>query len=330
MKNILVLGATGNIGIYLVDYLCSHLDRNTYGIIPSGRRNTAYFDRFGLSYVQCDIQIKDELCSKIDWKSIFAVVDLAGILPARMEGYCPQDYIDINVTGTLNVLECCRKYHVEKILFTQSWADYLGYLGEIEVFHPYMEKNYNYTGDHAIYALSKGMAVDMIRHYHEEYGLKNYVFRLPNIYMYKPEDQYFLNGELHTSSYRLMINHAIHGEDIELWGNPNAGKDIVYVKDFCQMVYKAILANNSGGIYNVGTGIKTTMQEQIDGIIDVFCPPDRKSRIIYCPDKRSCDNFIMDIENARQELGYEPQYGYLQYLNDFKSEMQNTDRFKNL
>ena len=62
------------------------------------------------------------------------------------------------------------------------------------------------------------------------------------------------------------------GENIELWGNPNFGKDIIYVKDLCQMIFKSLFTNKETGIYNAGTGVKTTMQEQIEGIIKVFSP----------------------------------------------------------
>lgn len=53
-----------------------------------------------------------------------------------------------------------------------------------------------------------------------------------------------------------MIDRASRGEDIEMWGNPDAFKDILYIKDLCQMMYKALFANVEGGTYNAGTGIK--------------------------------------------------------------------------
>ena len=50
-----------------------------------------------------------------------------------------------------------------------------------------------------------------------------------------------------------MIDVASKGENIELWGNPDAFKDILYIKDLCQMMHKAILSGANGGTYNAGT-----------------------------------------------------------------------------
>ena len=123
-------------------------------------------------------------------------------------------------------------------------------------------------------------------------------------------------------SYRYIIQRAIEGKDIEMWGNPNFGKDIIYVKDLCQMIFKSLWVNINTGTYNAGTGIKTTMREQIEGIIKVFSPKDNPSKIIECPNKKDCDDFVMDIQNAKEELGYEPEYDYLKYLEDYKKEMK--------
>ena len=112
-----------------------------------------------------------------------------------------------------------------------------------------------------------------------------------------------------------------------MWGNPDFGKDIVYVKDLCQMVFKAMMTNKvETGQYNAGTGIKTTMREQIEGIVKVFSPKDNPSKIINCPEKRDCDDFVMDISNIKEDLGYEPEYDYISYLEDYKKEM-NLNRF---
>lgn len=94
-------------------------------------------------------------------------------------------------------------------------------------------------------------------------------------------------------------------------------------------MYKALFANIDGGTYNAGTGIKTTLQEQIQGMIDVFSPPNAKSHIIYKPEVSNFTNFVMDIENAKVDLGYKPEYTYLKYLKDYKKE-QGLKRFDDL
>ena len=88
------------------------------------------------------------------------------------------------------------------------------------------------------------------------------------------------------------------------------------------MIFKSLWTNRETGTYNAGTGIKTTMREQIEGIIKVFSNKDKMPKIIECPEKRDCDDFVMDIQNAKDDLGYKPQYDYIAYLEDYKREME--------
>jgi UDP-glucose 4-epimerase len=88
------------------------------------------------------------------------------------------------------------------------------------------------------------------------------------------------------------------------------------------MIYKSLFVDRSTGIYNAGTGIKTTMRQQIEGMIEVFSNGNKKSKIIECPEKRDCDDFVMDIQNIKDELGYVPEYDYITYLKDYKKEME--------
>ena len=229
----------------------------------------------------------------------------------------------------LNILEYARKTNTDRIAYTQTWADLNGYLKDNKPLKPYVPRKPIMVGDHAIYCISKSAAVDLIEHYHEQYGIKNYIFRLPNIYLYSPEIYYYVDGEKKYISYRYLIERAIKGEPIELWGDPNKGKDIIYVKDLCQMIYKSMFTEKESGVYNAGTGVKTTMQEQIEGIIEVFSSKEKRSKIIYCPDKKDCDDFVMDISNIIDDLGYEPEYNYIKYLEDYKKERE-LNRFEKM
>ena len=94
-------------------------------------------------------------------------------------------------------------------------------------------------------------------------------------------------------------------------------------------MYKTLITDRSTGHYNAGTGVGTSMQEQIEGIIDVFSPEGKRSEIIYCPEKRNAMEYIMDISNAEEEIGYKPEYFYREYLEDYKREM-NGSRFEGL
>lgn len=58
MKKIIVLGATGNTGAYLIDYLFENIDKNEFEIIAAGRKKTNFFDRYGIKYFSVDISKK--------------------------------------------------------------------------------------------------------------------------------------------------------------------------------------------------------------------------------------------------------------------------------
>lgn len=320
-KKIVVFGAAGNLGMYFIDYLLNNLDMNKFEIIAVGTREKYPYSFYNGKYVQIDISKKTDF-TNLPENNIYAVVDFAGILPAYLSEDNPYKYIDVNITGTLNILEYCKKVNADRIIYTHTWAEMNGYLKEKKPLKPDWPRRPIHTGDHAIYTVTKCAAVDLIECYHHMYGLKNYIFKLPNIYMYSPDEFYFVNGEKKYISYRYMIKRAMEGKDIELWGNPNLGKDIIYVKDLCQMIFKALFTNKNTGYYNAGTGIKTTMREQIEGIIEVFSPKNKKSKIIECPEKKNCDDFVMDIQNIKEDLGYEPQYLYMEYLKDYKKEME--------
>lgn len=326
-RKIVVIGATGNTGAYLVDYMLNNVDLNKYEIVPVGRRKTDFFKCWNLNYCSVDISDKESF-KALPTENVYAVVFEAGLLPAAMKGYTPELYLKINTLGALNVLEYCREVHADRIIYTQTIREIGEYIGTDTVLSPDLPRKFSFKGDHAIYTISKNAAVDMIEHYYQEYGLKRFIFRLPTIYSYGKTDIYYVDGVARKKAYRLFMEKAQKGEPIEIWGDPAKAHDVVYVKDFCQMLTKAVFADCDGGIYHIGTGVPVTLDEQIRGIVKVFSNG-KESEIIYRPDKPNARSYTMDISKAKKELGYEPKYSYIEYLQDFKKEME-LDRFRKL
>ena len=320
MKKIVVFGASGDTGRYFVEYFKQNYTGSDYEVVASGTRETNVFDGMGVSYYQVDISKKEDF-EKLP-KDVYAVVDLAGMMPARMKGYNPQKYIDVNITGTLNVLNYCKENGADRILFAQSFGDIKDYAEKHPVLHPDMNRNFSFTTDHTIYVMTKNFAVDMIENFHQMYGLKRFIFRLPTIYLWSPIDNYYVDGEIRKIGYRILIDKAIAGEAIEIWGDKTRKKDMVYVKDFCQMLYKAVFVDRETGYYNVGTGIGTSLEDQIKGMVEVFGTEGNKSPITSRPDMPNAPQYIMDITAAVNELDYHPQYDYISMLKDFKAEME--------
>lgn len=318
MGKILVFGASGDTGYYFVKYFLQNNMDSQYELIAIGTRKTNVFNELGVKYYQVDITKKEDF--SVLPKDVYAVVDLAGMMPARMKGYNPQRYIDVNITGTLNILDFCRENHADRILFSQSFGDIKDHTEDNILLTADLPRKFDFNTDHTIYVMSKNFAVDMIKNYRLQYGIKSFIFRLPTIYLWSSVDYYYVDGAIHKIGYRKIIDNAIAGKEIEVWGDAGRKKDMVYVKDFCQMLYKALFVNRNEGYYNVGTGIGTSLLDQIKGIIEVFSPVDKPSPIIYKPEKPNAPQYIMDISNAEKELGYTPEYSYIDMLKDMKKE----------
>ena len=325
-KTVVVFGATGTLGLYFVDHLVSNLD-DDWKIIATGRKPSVEFfsSKYPekVAYEQVDISNKDSFANLLD-EDIYAVVHFAGALPAYMKGYDPYQYVNSNVLGTLNVLEYAREHNADRIMYTQTISDYTGYFDEMVELQDDMPRKLPMEGDHSVYAITKCAAEDLCWNYQTEYGIACFAFRLPNIYCYMPESKtLYHDGEPAKSSYRVMIQRAESGEQLEVWGDPRKGMDLIYVKDFCQMVYKALFASKDcSGIYNVGTGKLTSLDDLVDGIIEVFSPENAKSKKVYRPEKHDCVNYFMNVDKAKRNLGYAPEFT-LPYLvfEDYKKEM---------
>lgn len=326
-KKIIIFGATGNVGSYLVDYALNYFDCEKYEIIASGRRKTDFFTKRGIEYYPVDITNELDF-EKLPVQNVYAVMLLSAEIPSYMNNYKPKKYIDSIIIGAFNVLEYCRKNKVDRIIYTQTVFDISSYPHDV-VLKPDLPRNFSYKGDHAMYVISKNAAIEFIEHYHQEYGLKKFIFRLTTIYSYSPYPFYFPNGIKTMRPIYQMINKAKNSEPLEIWGDPNYAKDMVHVNDFSQMLCKAIEVDRDEGFYNVGTGIPVTLEEQIKTIVQVFSSKENKSEIIYRPEKQNTGGFLMDITNAKDELGYEPQYDFRKLIEDYKNEMR-LDRFKEL
>lgn len=107
MKKVVVFGASGNTGTYFVKYFLENNSDKDYEVVAVGTRETQKFDELGVTYYRVDITKKEEF-DKLP-EDVYAVVDLAGAMPARMKGYDPQYYIDVNITGNLIFLNTAEK-----------------------------------------------------------------------------------------------------------------------------------------------------------------------------------------------------------------------------
>lgn len=326
MKKIVIFGATGKVGCYSA----LHLKEVGFDVVAVGHRpsDNGFFADYGIEYVSMDI-LNEESFDVLPQKNVFGIIHMAATLPATMEGYNPHTYVHSNLDGTLNVLDYAVKTGVQRFVFPKSWSDITYLTGNLTPIPADAPVKFPLENDHTIYAITKNAACDIIQHYSVKYNFKYYILRFPNIFCYHPNPTYFVDGKKRWTGQRAIIEQAKRGEDIELWGNPEAARDVFYVKDCTQIIEKCLSANGESGIYNVGTGWVVTRRDQIQGLIDIFGDRTHPSKIVVRADKPDSPIYLLDISKTVEQLGYKPKYDYLTYLKDMKHEME-INRFEKL
>ena len=322
---IIVTGATGFIGTYLVDQLV----RENIQVLATGKSKSgeAYYKSRRIPFIQLDIT-KEENFDKLPKGGVDAVVHLAGLL--SIDIWQPKDYFMVNTLGTRNVLEYCRKNDVPKIIYSMTHSD-VNRANDV-VITERTPQNFGGTRGFAVsYIISKIAAMDFVDYYTREYGVKGISLRFPGMRGYGARFISFWHGKPVISASHIFIQKAIRGEPIEVWGNNKTVRDLVYVKDAVSGIIGALKSENATGLYNIGTGIGLTIEDEVKAIINAFCPPDKPSKIIYRPEKELYErrSYIFDITKAKKELGYLPKYSYEKAMKDYKKEMESK-RFRHL
>lgn len=324
MKKVIIFGATGGIGAYTAVHL--H-ETGSYKIVAVGhrKRDNGFYEQFGIPYYGVNIADYSSFGCLPEF-GVDAVINLAGVLPAR--NYDPRLYISSFTMGQLNVLEYMNKVGCKKIISAQTPAD-LWYLQNTTTPMPAdAQRSFPPSTDHSIYTIAKNAAIDITEYYHNTFGISRFILRFFNVYLYHPNPYYYVDGIRRMMSFRLLMDRASTGEDIEVWGDPNRSKEMLYVKDLAVLIQNCIESQLEGGIYNVGSLKQVSLEEQVDGIIDVFSNGKRSNKV-YRPDKPNALLNHLDISKTITELGYSPKYSYLEWLKDFKTEMES-NRFEKL
>lgn len=326
MRKVVVFGATGKVGCYTALYL----KEMGYDVTAVGHRasDNGFFADYGIPYVSLDI-LRQEDFLKLPQEGVYGVIHMAAILPATMKGYDPHEYVRTNLDGTLNVLDYSVKAGVQRFVFPKSWSDILYLTGTLDPIPADAPVKFPLNTDHTVYAITKNAACDIIQHYSVKYGFRYYILRFPNIFCYHPNPTYYVDGRKRWTGQRAIIEQAKRGEEIELWGNPQAARDVFYVKDCTQIIEKCLSADGESGTYNVGTGKVVSRMDQIKGLIEVFGDPSNPSKIVVRSDKPDSPTYLLDISKTVDQLGFVPRYDYLTYLKDLKHEME-VNRFEKL
>lgn len=319
---VIVFGAAGFIGSYLVERLI----KEGYRVLSAdiSEIGEAYYKKQGLPYIHLDITQKDSF-KKLPRDGVEAVIHLACVQPANVseQAYDPLDYIKVNVIGTINVLEYCRAVGVRKIIYASSHRNTQGMWRQGKPIREDDGRAIKYMGEYAMFSISESAAQDCVEHYRQQYGIQGIIFRLPPVYGYGPHTEIFWEGKPIKTGFQIFIDNATAGETIEVWGDCDKGRDIVYVKDVVSAFLLALKSENAVGLYNIASGKSISLKEEAQTIVRVFSGENTKSDIIYKPEKaNSIELFLYDNSKAKTDFGWAPQFTFEDMLLDYKREME--------
>lgn len=322
----IVIGASSFIGVHTVDEFL----KNDCEVIVTGRNNKyrEYYERKGVNYINLDLR-SDEDFEKLPKENVEGVILLAGLLPANVPVNLDidenaSDYFEINTKGTIRVLEYCRRNGIKRIISTSSYAEVRNAWTGDRAITEEEPRNYIYHGDHAVYVMSKNAACDVMEYYNQQHGMKNACFRFPPVYGVGPHGSLYINGKYVKSGLQVFMEKAIKGEPIEIHGNKNLSRDIVYVKDVAHAFYLAIKSEKTYGLYNMTSGKGVTLQEQAEVIADVFATPgNKKSDIIYKPEiANNTPSYLFSMEKAKIDFGFVPKFSdFRTMMEDYKKDL---------
>jgi len=322
---IIVIGATSFIGVHTV----AELLNQGCEVLVTGRNNRfkEHYDALGVKYVNLDLNNEEDF-ERLPKTGVEGVILLAGLLPANAQVNLDEDenaadYFRVNVIGTINVLEYCRKNGINRVISTCSYADVRGAWSATKRITEEEPRDFSFTGDHAVYVISKNAANDVMEYYNQQHGMKNAVFRFPTVFGVTPHMSLYVNGEKRKSGFQIFMEKAQKAEDITVFGNPDMIRDVAYVKDVAHAFYLALKSENTYGLYNMTAGGGVTLQEQAEVMRDVFGPTDgRRSRILYKPEiQNNTPSYLFSMEKAKRDFGFEPKFKtYKQMMEDFKKD----------
>lgn len=321
---IIVTGACGFVGFYLV----RQLHEDGYSVLAVDKDETdesEFLVRNGISFMAIDIA-KSEEFKKLPDDGVTAFINLACVQPANMPSdECdPTKYINVNVLGVANVLKYCQKNNIKKLLHTISWRSFQGLSERGDKITEESPRAIKYTGKFAIFSISESAAADIIEYYNQEHGMKCVIFMLPSVYGFGHHENRLREGKIEKTGLGVFITKAMKGETIEIWGDSQKGRDVIYVKDVVRAILLAVKNEDVSGTFNIASGTSLTLQSEVDSIVKVFSPVGSPPQIVYRPERpNSIDPCVFDISKAKKILGWEPRYSFDDMLLDYRKEMES-------
>ncbi len=294
--NLLVTGTAGFIGSKVTELLLKRGDR----VVGVDNLNDAYdvrlkqwrlrqLERFeNFTFHRVDITDCTQLKPLFEKSNLEAVINLAARAGVRASTENPSLYLDTNIMGTLNLLELCRKYKINKFILASTSSIY----GEMSL--PFTEDK---KTDFPLspYAASKKGAEALCYTYHYLYGIDISIPRYFTVYgpAGRPDMSVF-----------IFSKKIYADEEISVYGDGNQKRDFTYIDDIAEGTIKALKPLNYE-IINLGSNHPVKLNYVISLIENAL---DKKAKIKYLP-RHPADVLATwaEITKAKELLSWQPE-----------------------
>ena len=295
--NILVTGGAGFIGSHLVECLLGDghtvvcLDNFDSFYDPAIKRNNIKKALSHLAYTLIEGDVRDPVVLRkcFEGRSIDVVAHLAARAGVRPSIVNPELYYDVNVMGTLRLLEAMRASGVKKLVFASSSSVY-GNNPQV----PFSESD-NVDYPISPYAASKKAGELLCHTYHHLHKFDVFALRFFTVYGARQRP------EMAISHFARQI---LDGQTIELYGDGKTSRDYTYVHDIVNGVDAAISAVKGFEIINLGNSSPVALIDLVQTLENVM---NRKAKIVWCPmQPGDVETTWAETGKAGRLLGYRP------------------------
>ena len=295
--NVFVTGASGFIGSHVSEALLSRGDRVCgldnfdpfYDRAVKERNLEPFREHPGFSFLEGDIRDVEALARWGDGTRADALIHLAAKAGVRPSVADPAGYADVNVNGTIRVLEWARVRKVPRILFASSSSVYGG---NEKV--PFSENDFV---DHPVspYAATKKAGELLCHTYCHLYGMNVVALRFFTVYgpRQRPE------MAIHKFTRRIF-----EGKEIDVYGDGSSRRDYTYIDDIVSGVLGSMSAPPGYRVYNLGESATISLSDLV-ALLEKACgrTASRRNQPLQPGDVPVT---FADISRAKAEIGYDP------------------------
>ncbi|CUQ66379.1 NAD-dependent epimerase/dehydratase family protein [Candidatus Nitrospira inopinata] len=286
---VLVTGGAGFIGSHVVDRLVEEgHEVVVVDDLSTGKRK--HVNRAAVLY-KLDVQSgRLEKVFRNERPSI--VIHLAAQVSARQSVENPILDAQVNVLGTMNVLHQAARHGARKVIFASSGV---AIYGEQEV-HPAPESHP--TRPLSAYGISKLCGEHYLSYFQRVSGLQVVSLRYASVYGPRQDPE----GE--AGVVAVFIRKMLNNEQPIINGNGRQTRDFVFVDDVVQ-ANLAVMSQEAQGVYNVGTGVETSVNELFRMLAGLTGSPCKE---VHGPAKVGEQiRSVIDSSRLKQEVGWEPE-----------------------